>query len=244
MVDENTADAEPDDNKPAAQPDNSEELASLRAALQRANRESADRRKKLEAWDRLERSPEELAELLEAQRKAEEDKATKAGEWDKLRAQLSANHEAVVSKLNEQLATERKARERYLIDSQATAAIAAAKGVPELLLPIVQRQLRVQEKDGSFVLEVVDASGQPRVSGTKGDPMSISDLVAEMRASEVYGRAFDGAGQSGGGTQPVNGGGVSPKVSYDDLQKDRRARAAFIEQHGAEAYFKLNPNLR
>lgn len=226
--------------KPDTKPDNSEELVSLKAALSRANREAADRRKQLEAWNKLERSPDEIAELLEAQRAAELQKAEKAGEWDKLKAQLNASHEATVTKLNGEIAASKRAIEKHLIDSQATAAIAAAKGVPELLLPLVQQQVRMVEKDGSFSVQVVDTKGELRING-KGDPLSITDLVAEMRASEVYGRAFDGTGHTGGGTPPVNGNGGArrPQTQAEilapakgDKNKERQLRAAFMEAAG------------
>lgn len=95
-----------------------------------------------------------------------------------------------------------------LIDNVATAALAEHKGSVELLLPHVQRHTRLKETDdGKFVVEVVDKDGNPRIGDSKGTPMTVGQLVAEMKASDAYGRAFEGTGASGSGKQPDKAGG-------------------------------------
>ncbi|WP_029581949.1 hypothetical protein [Bradyrhizobium sp. URHD0069] len=96
-----------------------------------------------------------------------------------------------------------KTVEGLLIDQSATAALAESKGSVELLLPHVQKHTRVREDNGRFVVEVVDKDGNARIGNAKGDPMTIADLVQEMRQSDAFGRAFEGSGQSGSGTQPT-----------------------------------------
>ncbi len=220
--------------------DGVEDTSGLKTALSKANQEAAERRKQLKSWNDLGLSPEEIQDLVEAKRKSDEDKAAKAGEWDKLKVQLNASHQEELRKERELVAAKDKAIQKHLLDSQATAAIAAAKGVPQLLLPIVRQHLRVVEQNGDYSLQVIDAAGTQRING-KGDPLSINDLVAEMRASEVYGRAFDGTGQSGGGTPPSgNGSGArGPKSQADilapakgDKHLERKLRVAFIESTG------------
>ena len=80
----------------------------------------------------------------------------------------------------------------------------------------------------------------------KGEPISISDLVAEMRASEDYGAAFEGSGQSGSGTRPTNGSVGNPlgRITKADLQGKVGSDAwkkknALIQQHGWQAYANL-----
>lgn len=138
-----------------------------------------------------------------------------------------------------------KTVENLLIDQAATAALAEAKGSVELLLPHVQRHTRVREADGKYFVEVVDKDGNARIGNSKGDPMTISDLVQEMRKSETFGRAFEGSGQSGGGKPPGNGGGGSPQIKRRSDLKTRQDRDAFIQANGGpdgggfEAYEKL-----
>lgn len=92
----------------------------------------------------------------------------------------------------------------HLVRGEATKAIAEAKGVPELLLPFVEKSIKVVDNDGAFTPIVVDEKGEQRYSGVTGQPMSIKELVAEMKGNTaVYGRLFDSDKQAGGaGTKP------------------------------------------
>lgn len=177
-----------------------------REVLKKANDESAARRKELEPFKKLGKTEEEIRQLIEAAEKAEEIKAKRAGDFEKLRESMTAEHAKQLKAKEDALAKKDKAIERYLIDAQATAALAAAKGSADLLLPHVQRATKVfEEENGDYVVKVIDAKGEPRFNG-KGEPMSIADLVSEMRQSESFGRAFEGSGQTGSGMRP----GTSP----------------------------------
>ena len=217
-----------------------QDVTALRNSMTNAKRERDEAKKRashIEKWERIGKSPDEIAELLEAQKKAEEDKLSKAGEWDKLRAQMNEKHAAEIKAREDKLAAKDKAIERYLIDSQATAAIAAAKGVPDLLLPHVQRQVRVIEDNGEFVVRVVDAKGDPRVNG-KGEPLTISDLVSEMRASDIFGRAFESSTNSGGGAVHPGGGSTNTPAGIPKSFADAKTleeKAAFIKNQRAQA---------
>jgi hypothetical protein len=105
---------------------------------------------------------------------------------------------------------------KHMIESEARAVIAELKGSPELLLPHVREQCQLLEEDGAFVVRVVDKEGDPRSDG-KGGWMDIKALVAEMKASQAYGRAFESSGKQGSGTQPgtgnKSGGGSDAKLS-------------------------------
>lgn len=105
----------------------------------------------------------------------------------------------------------------HLVSSAATAAIAEAKGVPELLMPFVEKLVKVADNDGQFTVQVLDDKGEIRYSGVTGQPMTIKELVAEMKANSRYGRLFESEQQNGGGgfrpgagkgAPPANGGTV------------------------------------
>jgi DNA-binding transcriptional MerR regulator len=223
------------DGKFTLQVDGIEDTAGLKTALQKERKTAGELEKQTKAWKNLGKTPEEIAELLEAQEARAQTDAERKGEWDKLRAQMNEKHAKELSTKEETINQMRRRLESELVDAKAVSAIAAAKGVPDLLLPIVQRQVKVDE---NFNVVVVDAKGDPRVN-VKGEPLNITDLIAEMRASEIYGRAFEGSGQSGSGTRPSNGtGGTGGRITKADL-KERASRASFVEQHGHEAYFAL-----
>jgi hypothetical protein len=212
-----------------------EDTSGLKSALAKERKLAGELEKQTKRWATLGKTPDEIEQMLEAQAQLEADKAAKAGEWDKLRAQMNDKHALDLRTKDETITAMRKRLEAELVDAKAVAAIAAAKGVPELLLPHVQRHVKVDEH---FNVNVVDAKGDPRVNG-KGEPLSIFDLIAEMKATEIYGRAFEGSGQSGSGTRPTNGTGGAGAISRRSDFKTERQRADYVDAHGVEAYNAL-----
>jgi hypothetical protein len=202
-----------------------EDPTALKGALDKERRAAREAEKQASQWRALGKTPEEIAQLLAAQAEAEEQKAAKAGEWEKLRSQMNEKHAADLKAKDDAIAKMRSALEKHLIDAQAATAIAAAKGVPELLLPHVQKHVRVVEEDGEYSVRVVDAKGDPRVNG-KGDPLTIADLVGEMRQSTVFGRAFEGSGRSGGGMPVANGAGGAGGHDLSNLPPTARLTEA------------------
>lgn len=213
-----------DGGKFRLQLDGYEDPAGLKSALDKERTAARNAEKQSKAWASLGKTPEEIQALLEAQRQAEEDKATKNGEWDKLRAQMNEKHATELSAKDTRIGVLTKNLERRLVDADATAAIAAAKGVPELLLPHVRAAVKVIEENDGFRAVVVDASGTARVDG-KGAPLSIADLVSEMRQSPVFGRAFEASGATGGGASG-SGAGIRPGQEIFKLNPVERINAA------------------
>lgn len=212
-----------------------EDTSGLKTALQKERKAREALEKQVKGWQKLGKTEAEIEELLEAQTQAEAERAAKAGEWDKLRAQMNEKHATELKAKDEKLSTVESRLRAEIVDKAAVAAIAAAKGVPELLLPHVQRHVKVDE---NYNVQVVDAKGDPRVNG-KGEPLTISDLVDEMKQTEIFGRAFEGSGHSGSGTRPVNNGGGNPQIKRRSEFKTEKDRAAFIDAHGIEAYRAL-----
>lgn len=195
-------------------------LTKEREAAKTATRQSA-------AWQSLGKTPEEITALIDAQAQADRDKLTKGGEWDKLKSQMADQHKVELGSKDARIGTLTKSLEARLIDADATAAIAAAKGVPALLLPHVRAAVKVIEENGDFTVQVVDASGNPRVNG-KGEFLSIADLVSEMRQSDIFGRAFEPSGTTGSGAQGGGSGGSGKTITqsaFDALPPKGRAAA-------------------
>lgn len=216
-----------DGDKFRLQVDGYEDPAGLKSALEKERKAAREAAKQAAAWSHLGKSPDEIAALVEAQRKADEDKLKGSGEWDKLKQQMQEQAQKEREKLESSLKSKDAAIERYLIDAQATAAISELKGVAALLLPHVKASVRVVDDSGEYAIRVVDAGGNPRVNAN-GEYLTIKDLVSEMRQSEVYGRAFEASGTSGGGATG-NGSGVGHK-KYDasKLGGTRAERAAAL----------------
>lgn len=208
-----------------------EDPAGLKSALQKEREAARTYEKQAKAWTALGKTPEEIAALVDAQRKAEEEKAMKGGEFDKLKAQIIEQHKVEIAKKDGTLTAMRGHLERFLVDAQATTAITELKGVPALLLPHVKAAVKVIEDGEAFAVRVVDANGNPRVNG-KGEFLSIRDLVDEMRQNEVFGRAFEPTGTTGGGAGGL-GSGSGKKISqaaFEALSPKARAK------HMADGY--------
>lgn len=211
------------------------EIGGLKSALQKERERAKQLEKLAKAAEGIDL--EEYQTLkTEAESRAQKD-AEKKGEWDKLRAQMLEKHQTELKTREEKVGLMRTALESYLVDAGATQELAAAKGVPGLLLPHVKSQVKVIEEDGSFQVRVVNAKGEPRVNGD-GQFMTIKDLVSEMRQSEIYARAFEGSGASGSGTPP-SGSGRSGQSSKPRSQMSIDEKSAYIRDHGQDAYLKL-----
>ena len=65
--------------------------------------------------------------------------------------------------------------------------------------------VRTKEVNGEFVVEVVDAQGNPRIKDVHGNPMGISDLLSELR--EKRPSLFKADDKRGIGIQPNTGAG-------------------------------------
>ncbi|KWT70760.1 Phage protein [Hyphomicrobium sulfonivorans] len=176
-----------------------------------------------------------MAELSEIDPQKEADKLAQA-KVDAIKAQLLESHGKDLKTRDDTLSAYRTQIEKLLIDSAATSALADAKGSIDLLLPHIRNAARVVEKDGAFAVEIVKPDGSPKVNG-KGDNMSITELVAEMRQSDVFGRAFEASGHSGTGKGPSNGTGGTGQLKRS--QMTNKQKADYIAEHGQEAFLKL-----
>ncbi len=153
-----------------------------------------------------------------------------------IKEQLVAEHTNVVTGLTERNQVLETGISKVLKEQVARAEILALKGVPELVLPAINAVTRVGEKDGEFFVEVLDDKGNVRIGDSKGTPMTVKQLVAELRNTETYGRAFEGDGKQGSGKQPGSGGG-SPTLKRSLMTAQQKAD--YAREHGQQAFLKL-----
>lgn len=126
-------------------------------------------------------------------------------------SELSDSKDAKYNKLNQSLI-------KHMITEAATACIAKEHGSVELLLPIISKHCQVVEEGDSHVVRVIDNQGDVRSDGA-GGMLGVSGLVKELKASDVYARAFDSDKSSGGGKQP--GSGNPPRSAQMGKGSDR-----------------------
>lgn len=121
---------------------------------------------------------------------------------EKIKADLAAGHakdleakDTKVNALTNQLYS-------LMVENAATASISELKGNVKLLMPFIKDQVKVVEEDGEFKVFVVDKANERRYSGTTGAPMTIKELVAELKANAEFGGAFMSEAPSGNGVKP------------------------------------------
>lgn len=229
--------------------DKVEDVSGLKSALQK-ERESARKANKTLAQLKEqygEIDPEEYAALKEAQQQAEEDKAKKAGEWDKLKSQMVEKHNQALQAKDKEIQGVLGVLERKLVDAEAVSALNELEGNATLLLPHVKNHVRMIKDDdtGEYVARVVDDAGNPRVNG-EGKYLTVRELVSEMRDQDAFAAAFKSTMRSGGGTPPGGGEGESsggkggtPSKDLKRSKMSRKDKVAYIKEHGEDAYFSL-----
>lgn len=140
-----------------------------------------------------------LTELTESVKGGKEVKTN----LEAIKKQFEANLAKELGKKDAQLSAMKTSLEKYLINSSAATALAAANPVErglELLMPQILRSAKVvQSDDGEYSVKVVDAENNERLNA-KGESMTIADLVNEMKVT--YPMAFKSEAKGGGGKQP------------------------------------------
>lgn len=117
------------------------------------------------------------------------------GEWTKKLTTAVGAEQAKTTKMQGSL-------ERYLIGQAAAEALAKAGATStKLLEPHVRAHVKVVQDGDDFVARVVDPQGDIRTNGA-GQPMTVGDLVAEMKTQADFAAAFKSDTKGGGGKQP------------------------------------------
>jgi len=124
--------------------------------------------------------------------------------WDKMKKDLEKGFQAQLQGKDGELQSMSKTLQKYLVTTAAVQAIAAQKGVPDLLLPHIQARTKVVKDGEDYVVRVVDESGDPR-GNASGGFMTVEDLVKELKAHATFGRAFESETPSGSGVKPGTG---------------------------------------
>lgn len=114
----------------------------------------------------------------------------------------------------------------HLFTSEARAALAEAGALnADLVLPFLQQQVLVAEENGRFSVQVKGPDGNPRYSGVGTGPMTVKELVTEMRAQEQFKPFFKSDKPSGGGTPGSGGGTPRPGAGTENLSPTQKIAA-------------------
>jgi hypothetical protein len=151
-----------------------------------------------------------------------------------IKKQLEEKHKGELGAKDTSVATLTKQLEKLMIEAAAIKAISEHKGNIELLLPHVKSSVKMKQlQSGEFVVEVVDGNGQSRISPATGQtgPMSIAELIAEMKTKDTFAPAFEGvnasgSGATGSGVKIQNGTHIISRADAKNPQKYVAAKEA------------------
>lgn len=200
-----------DGGKYALDAEGVEDPTPLKTALQKERAEREKYEKQIGKYKDID--PEKYQKLLQAEQERANRQAEEAGEWTKLKEQLLQQHDNERKQLTERHQsdlTEAQKRqqamlaslEQSMIEADATLAISGMDGNPTLLLPHIRSRTRLMEENGRYVARVVDDKGNVRIGDSNGNPMTIKQLVEELRANKEFGGAFAGDRARGTGARP------------------------------------------
>lgn len=223
-----------------------EDPTPIKRNLEAARRSERELKRKIEAWEKIGKTEEEIAALIAKHEERELTESERKGEWEKLKQQLVEKHAGELQKfqnkigeLEKQLIAKDGTIHELLVETAADAAIAEHEGDPDLLKPFVLRQLKVVAEDGQKPsVKIYDPTGTLKMN-SKGEPMSVSELVSDMRQNEKFGRLFKGTGTTGSGANPPIGGNKPPSTQRRSDFKTEKERAAFVDKFGLPAYNAL-----
>ena len=218
-------------------------VAKLQGSLQssrkqeQSNRESYDQ---IKAFQQIGETPEAISALISDLQAKFEGASGKKEDLERFKEEFKASHKAqldahvhALSARDEKLLAMQASLESHLIVSSATQAIANAEGFPEILMPHIRGTTQVVVNEaGKHEVRVLDEQGEPRFNGATMEPMTIPELVAEMKASPVFGRCFRPTGTSGSNAKP--NGNTPPRPLRGNPEKlDTTAKIlAGLEERG------------
>lgn len=204
------------------------EVAGLKANQAELLRESRAAKARLKDYEGID--PEVARTALQEREEAARRKEEEKGNWKALETQLVEKYEGIVKLERSEKDEIRTAMEQYLIDSAATAELAAHSDSPRVLLPHVKNVMRVVKDDsGKYHARVINPeTGNVRIGKGEGStPMTLAELVEEMKADKEFAPLFRGSGSTGGGASKSTAGsggpiktiavGTSGRLSMDEI---------------------------
>jgi len=174
----------------------------LAGTLEKVRKEKKDLESKLSGFKEIDpvkinEMKSQLQTYLDKEADLERQEAIKKGEWERLEKELidknsalaskhAADLEAVKVENTNKLSAMEKSLIKNMLLRDLTEAISKAKGNIDILTPHVMGSLSVKtNEDGSYSTRVVDSNGVVRTD-TIGNPLSIDQLMDELKAKPAF----------------------------------------------------------
>lgn len=182
-----------------------EDTSPLKNAYNRMKAERNLDKEKLERFENLNVDPDELVKLREMSQRLAQEKDLARSTFDKQFAEAADSYKSEIKVRDENILTLQKDLRKALIDDRAAMEVKLAGGTEEYLMPWIKSNSEVRLVDGTYRAVILGEDGGPRLK--KGadkatDFLSYAEYVDELKQTEKWSAAFQGAGSSGAGTEP------------------------------------------
>lgn len=218
-----------------------ENVVGLRSSVEAARAEArAAKQAAKEAQERLSRfgelDPDETAEIVERFKSGKvTDRDQMAQREAALKKQLDEKFQAELRKRDEQIETFRRDAQERLVASDGLTAISRHGGNPDLLMPLIEKSVKVvQGDDGKLRAVVMNDRGEPRISMRDGETgeMTLDEWIGDIVKNDprfegaFAQRARGGAGGDRLGARNVSGlpDGASITQRLVNVYKTQKAR--------------------
>jgi len=146
--------------------------------------------------------------------KADELVAKEKGDFEKLLEIEKAKNEELIAGLTTKSSAQFKQLEEQLLTSKVSElskSLGGNENNAEVLSPHIAKRMKLEDKEGSLTLVILDAEGKPTDKTAK-------DLEEEFRSAEKFANNISGRRSSGGGGGP-EGGGHGGQGDYEEFFK-------------------------
>jgi len=190
---------------------------------------------------------EQLKTLREAAAKAEQEKLTKKGDYDKL---LEAEKQRFQQQLDGRDGQVKGLTElvQQIAGRDRIKSALAASGVKfvDAAASLLASRVKVVLKDGKPMVLVVDETGNPVINpeGAAGETISVEAMVKNYLASDEGQIWTPPSGAGGSGRHSAGSSGLTGSDLLASLDADPQKKAEYIEKHGASAFQKLAHSVR
>jgi len=206
----------------------------LRTESAKYRTKAREAEEKLAQFDGID--PDEYRKLLELKKEQETKKLEAEGEWEKLRAQLVESH----AKEKEKFETERAAfnskiegleaeLSNTILGHEIAVAAGTAQAINPKLVEITLKSMKMasveQDDDGRRVIRVLNDDGETaRIDPQTGEPMTVLQLLEDMKQSKEYAHLFAGGKPgAGSGTHFFRGGHIENPWKTETRNLTRQA---------------------
>ena len=200
-----------------------------RKAAREARAASKEAKALSKKYTGLGKSPEEIAEILEAHEAALEAAAKKRGDFDAIRKQDQEKFEAERSAWSEERATLTKSERDAIVQNQLVTALAAAgftqSGI-DILPNLVAKRIKIETEDGSRVTTILQQDGATPLAGSaENGTATFADLAKELAVK--YPELAMSSHKGGGATPPSGKSTTDAKTitreAFNEMGQSARA---------------------